>query len=76
MVTTSEIIYSWLGLPAYIWQGLGVRKKSVRMAPPPQKPVVELKGKGKPINVLFMGDSSVAGVGAVSYTHLTLPTKA
>ena len=63
MVTKSEIIYSWLGLPAYIWQGLGVRKKSIRMAPPSQKPVVELKGKGKPINILFIGDSSVAGVG-------------
>jgi len=63
MVTKSEILYSWLGLPVYIWQGLGVRRKSIRMAPPAQKPIVELKGKGKPIRILFIGDSSAAGVG-------------
>ncbi|MEM9277988.1 MAG: SGNH/GDSL hydrolase family protein [Pseudomonadota bacterium] len=63
MVTRLEHILSWLALPVYIWQGLGVRRKSIRLAPPQQKPMVELKGRGKPINILFIGDSSAAGVG-------------
>ncbi|MDJ0613587.1 MAG: SGNH/GDSL hydrolase family protein [Rhizobiaceae bacterium] len=63
MVTKIEILQSWFGLPVYFWQGLGVRRRSIRMAPPPQKPVVELKGKGKSISILFIGDSSCAGVG-------------
>ena len=63
MVTRSEVLISWLGFPVYVWQGLGVRRQSTRMPPPPKKPVVELKGRGKPLRVLFVGDSSAAGVG-------------
>ncbi|MEM7069690.1 MAG: SGNH/GDSL hydrolase family protein [Pseudomonadota bacterium] len=50
-------------LPIYVWQGLAVRRSTVRLEPPPQKPLVNLKGEGEPINVLFIGDSSAAGVG-------------
>lgn len=67
MVTKSEILFSWLALPVYIWQGLGVRRTSVRLSPPPQKPIVELKGKGKPVSILFVGDSSAAGVGVETF---------
>ncbi|MEM7068502.1 MAG: SGNH/GDSL hydrolase family protein [Pseudomonadota bacterium] len=67
MVTRAESLLSWLALPIYIWQGLGVRRNSTRLAPPPQKPLVSLKGKGKPLNILFMGDSSAAGVGVEEF---------
>ena len=62
-ISRKEVALSWLGLPVYVWQGLSVRRASVRLAPPPQLPVVELKGKGKPVSILFLGDSSAAGVG-------------
>ncbi len=67
MVSKLEILISWLALPIYIWQGLGVRRSSMRLPPPEQKPLVELKGKGKLINVLFVGDSSAAGVGVETF---------
>jgi len=66
-VSKTDALLSWLSLPIYIWQGLAVRKKSVRLAPPPQKPIVELKGKGKTLNILFVGDSSAAGVGVEDF---------
>ena len=67
MITPSEIVFSWLALPVYIYQGLRVRNQSMRMAPPEQIPFVEIKGKGKPLNLLFMGDSSAAGVGVTDF---------
>ena len=63
-----EILYSWLGLPVYVWQGLGVRRRTHRMAPPPPKDIVELSGKGKPLRILFLGDSSAAGVGVDDFS--------
>lgn len=65
MVTKLEIIQSWLGLPVYIWQGLNVRRKTnpMRMGPPDIIPIVELKGKGEPISILVIGDSTAAGIG-------------
>lgn len=67
MVSNSEILLSWFALPVYLWQGLGVRRKSTRLAPPHQKPVVEIKGKGTTLNILFIGDSSAAGVGVETF---------
>jgi len=69
MLTNSQIIQSWLGLPVYVWQGLAVRRKTnpLRMAPPAQIPVVELKGKGKLLSILVIGDSSAAGVGVEKF---------
>ena len=69
MISKTEILKSWLGLPFYIWQGLKVRNNTIRMAPPPQIPVVEIKGKGTPIRVLFIGDSSAAGVGVDDFNQ-------
>ncbi len=67
MVTTLEKILSWSALPVYVWQGLKVRRASTRLAPPDQKFRISIKGKGKPIRVLMVGDSSVAGVGVDNF---------
>ena len=67
MVTPYEIIISWLALPVYVVQGLRVRKRSMRMAPPEQLSIVNIKGKGDPIRLLIIGDSSAAGVGVSDF---------
>jgi len=69
MVTKTEIIASWLGLPIYAYQGTRVRKRAMRMAPPEQMPRVEIKGKNarEPLRLLFIGDSSAAGVGVADF---------
>lgn len=69
MVTKLEIMTSWLGLPIYAFQGNRIRNKTIRMAPPEQLPFVEVKGKAKtkPLKLLFIGDSSAAGVGVANF---------
>ena len=67
MVTPLEIIASWLALPIYVFQGLRIRSQSMRIAPPTQLPFVEIKGKGKPVRLLIIGDSSAAGVGVTDF---------
>lgn len=67
MVTRLEALIPWLALPVYIWQGLGVRRRSVRLEPPKGPAVTELKGKGKLLRVLVLGDSSAAGVGVSDF---------
>ena len=54
---------SWLCLPVYIWQGLGVRRRSFRSSPPWPQRIKPTKGNGEPIRLLLVGDSSAAGVG-------------
>jgi lysophospholipase L1-like esterase len=54
---------TWLGLPVYLWQGLGVRRRSMRMPSPSPQTVSPVKGVGQPIRLLLVGDSSAAGVG-------------
>ena len=61
--TRLETISTWLSLPVYVWQGLQVRRNSIRMPPPPHDGFVEVEGKGKPLKLLLIGDSSAAGVG-------------
>ena len=66
MVTRIESLISWLALPVYVWQGLGVRRRSLRLEPPVHNGWVragEKSGK-KPLSILLIGDSSAAGVGA------------
>lgn len=63
MVSKLETYLSWLFLPIYAWQGTSVRKNTIRMAPPPGDPFLSADGKGKPIRILIIGDSSAAGVG-------------
>ena len=60
---------SWVSLPVYIWQGLKARRSSPRMAPPKDQRVASIKGKGKTIRFLLIGDSSAAGVGVDDINH-------
>ena len=69
MVTMGEILLSWIGLPIYAFQGIRIRNQAMRMAPPEQMPFIEVKGKpkSKPLRLLFIGDSSAAGVGVSDF---------
>ena len=58
-----ELAYSWFMLPAYVWQGLGVRRRTHRMPPPPNAGTYAYEGGGPVLNLLVLGDSSAAGVG-------------
>ena len=54
---------TWLAFPIYVWQGLGVRRRTSRMLPA-QGPVMhDLAGKAPDISLLVLGDSSAASVG-------------
>ncbi|RUU14216.1 SGNH/GDSL hydrolase family protein, partial [Mesorhizobium sp. M7A.T.Ca.TU.009.01.3.2] len=56
-------LLTWLAFPVYIWQGLGVRRRTTRMLPA-QGPVMhEISGKAPDISLLVLGDSSAASVG-------------
>ncbi|TJX06405.1 MAG: SGNH/GDSL hydrolase family protein, partial [Mesorhizobium sp.] len=51
-------ILTWLAFPVYVWQGLGVRRRTSRMLPA-QGPVMhEISGKAPVISLLVLGDSS------------------
>ena len=67
-VSRLEALVSWLAFPAYVWQGLGVRRRSTRLAPPTHNGWLESRGayKGEALKVLIVGDSSAAGVGALT----------
>ena len=71
MVTRFEILLSWLGLPFYVCQGLALRRRIIRMLPPSQPASITRKGKSKakPLRVLVVGDSTVAGVGVETFDH-------
>jgi len=59
-------LLSWLAFPVYIWQGLGVRRRTPRM-PPAGGPVRHrIDGKEPEIRLLVLGDSSAASVGIES----------
>jgi lysophospholipase L1-like esterase len=56
-------LLTWLAFPLYVWQGLGVRRRSQRMLPA-QGPVIhEVDGAAPAIALLVLGDSSAASVG-------------
>ncbi len=56
-------LLTWLAFPVYIWQGLGVRRRTTRMLPA-QGPVMhEIAGTEPAIALLVLGDSSAASVG-------------
>ena len=59
----TEALFTWLALPVYVWQGLGVRRRIDRMTPPPHDGDLHFKGEGEPLKLLVVGDSSAAGVG-------------
>lgn len=57
---------TWTALPVYAWQGLAVRRRTHRMAPPLHDGELRFEGAGKPLRLLVTGDSSAAGVGVDS----------
>lgn len=61
--TRTERLWSRLMLPVYVWQGLGVRRRTHRMPPPRNAGDYAFDGKGEPLRLLVIGDSSAAGVG-------------
>lgn len=69
MVSRLHSFISWLSLPVYAWQGLAVRRASIRLGPPANTGWIRAKPKGNksgsqtPIKILLIGDSSAAGVG-------------
>jgi lysophospholipase L1-like esterase len=59
-------LLSWLAFPVYIWQGVGVRRRTPRMLPA-GGPVRHRSEGGEPdIRLLVLGDSSAASVGIES----------
>lgn len=54
---------TWAALPVYVWQGLAVRRRTQRMAPPVHPGELRFEGQGAPLRLLVTGDSSAAGVG-------------
>ncbi|RLQ88728.1 SGNH/GDSL hydrolase family protein [Notoacmeibacter ruber] len=55
---------SILSLPVYVWQGVGMRRRSVRLSPPPGPIEGRFPGDAPEICLLVLGDSSVQAVGA------------
>ncbi|MBX3531864.1 MAG: SGNH/GDSL hydrolase family protein [Rhizobiaceae bacterium] len=62
-MSLAKAALSWLALPVYIWQGVGVRRRTERMAPADGPVTGSLAGKGETIRLLVVGDSSAASVG-------------
>jgi lysophospholipase L1-like esterase len=56
-------LLSWLGIPVYVWQGVGVRLRTERLFPAEGPVIHHLSGKGNPVRLLVLGDSSAASVG-------------
>ncbi|MEZ5810106.1 MAG: SGNH/GDSL hydrolase family protein [Rhizobiaceae bacterium] len=64
-----KLLLTWLALPIYIWQGIGVRLRTERLLPPDGSLTGRLGGEGEPLQLLVLGDSSAAGVGVRSTDH-------
>ncbi len=56
-------LLSWLLFPVYVWQGLGVRRRTERMLPAEGPVLHEVDGAGPALRLLVLGDSSAASVG-------------
>ncbi|TGS90852.1 SGNH/GDSL hydrolase family protein, partial [Mesorhizobium sp. M8A.F.Ca.ET.213.01.1.1] len=56
-------LLTWLAFPVYVWQGLGVRRRTSRMLPARGPVIHEMPGKAPAITLLVLGDSSAASVG-------------
>ncbi len=54
---------TWALLPVYIVEGLRARARSIRLAPAPGPVSGAIDGQGELINMLVVGDSSVAAIG-------------
>lgn len=62
-MSSAKLLLTWLGLPIYIWQGIGVRMRTDRLLPPTGPNSGEIAGKGDVIRLLVLGDSSAVGIG-------------
>lgn len=59
-------LLSWLAFPAYVWQGLGVRRRTERMLPAGGPVRHRIDGVEPELRLLVLGDSSAASVGIES----------
>ncbi len=62
----AKSLLSWLAFPVYVWQGVGVRLRAERMVPAEGPATGSLPGKGEPVRLLVVGDSSAASVGVAT----------
>jgi len=56
-------LLSWLALPVYVFQGIGVRLRSLRLGPGAGDPSGTCPGTEPTIRLLVIGDSSAGAVG-------------
>lgn len=54
---------TWLAFPVYVWQGVGVRRRTTRMLPAAGPVIHDIAGSEPPISLLMLCDSSAASVG-------------
>lgn len=62
----AKLLLTWLALPVYVWQGVGVRLRTERLLPPIGSFTGELEGKGETVRLLVLGDSSAVGIGVTT----------
>jgi lysophospholipase L1-like esterase len=62
-------LLTWLALPIYVWQGLGVRRRTPRMLPATGPVMHRIEGAEPAISLLVLGDSSAASVGVGRTEH-------
>ncbi len=62
-------LLTWLAFPVYVWQGLGVRRRTTRMLPARGPVLHEVPGKAPPVALLVLGDPSAASVGIEQSEH-------
>ena len=58
-----RLFLTWLAFPVYVWQGLGVRRRTTRMRPAEGPVLRRIDGKEPALSLLVLGDSSAASVG-------------
>ena len=56
-------LLTWLAFPVYVWQGLGVRRRTTRMLPAEGPVLHRIDGREPALALLVLGDSSAASVG-------------
>lgn len=59
------VLATWLALPVYAWQGLGVRRRTSRLLPAVGPASGAIEGDEPSLSLLVLGDSSAASVGIV-----------
>ena len=57
------LLATWLALPVYAWQGLGVRRRTSRLLPAAGPASGAIGGTDPAVALLVLGDSSAASVG-------------